>query len=39
MEHLKAILRLGASPLVQIRDPLRETYDRIARRGEALARL
>jgi hypothetical protein len=38
-EHLKALLRLGVSPLVSIPDPLSETYDRVARRGEALARL
>jgi hypothetical protein len=35
-EHLKALLRLGASPFVQMRDPIQEAYERIAARAEQL---
>ncbi|KXF75450.1 hypothetical protein ATN84_19515 [Paramesorhizobium deserti] len=33
-QHLKALLRLGASCLVPVRDPIREAYERIAARAE-----
>lgn len=35
-EHLKALVRIGASPFIRMEDPLAEIYDRIARRGEQL---
>ena len=35
--HLKALLRLGISQVVDVRDPLQRTYDRIAARGTDLA--
>lgn len=35
-EHLKALLRLGASPFVQMHDPVQEAYERIAARAELL---
>ena len=31
--HLKALLRLGISHVVDVRDPIQRTYDRIAARG------
>ena len=34
--HLKALLGLGASCFVDVRDPLQESYDRIAARAEEL---
>lgn len=36
-ENLKALLLLGASYLVAVRDPVHETWDRLAARGEQLA--
>ena len=35
--HLKALLRLGISHVVDVRDPIQRTYDRIAARGTDLA--
>ena len=35
-EHLKALLRLGVSPFVLMRDPIQEAYERIAARTEEL---
>ena len=35
--HLKALLRLGISHVVDVRDPIQRTYDRIAARGRDLA--
>ena len=35
--HLKALLRLGISRVVDVRDPLQRTYDRVAARGTDLA--
>ena len=32
--HLKALLALSVSPLVQVRDPLQEAYERIAARAQ-----
>ena len=34
--HVAALLRLGVSPLVDVRDPLQRAYDRIAARADAL---
>jgi hypothetical protein len=38
-EHLAALLRIGASPFVQVRDPLREIRARLAARSEELCAL
>lgn len=35
-EHLKALLRLGVSPFVQMHDPIQEAYERIAARADQL---
>jgi Hint domain len=35
--HFKALLRLGISHVVDVRDPIQRTYDRIAARGTDLA--
>ncbi|MEK1886989.1 MAG: Hint domain-containing protein [Phyllobacterium sp.] len=35
--NLKALLRLGVSPFVQMRDPIQEAYERIVARTEGLA--
>ena len=35
--HLKALLRLGISRVVDVRDPIQRAYDRIAARGTDLA--
>ena len=35
-QHLKALLLLGVSPFVQLRDPVRDIYERIAVRAEQL---
>jgi hypothetical protein len=35
--HLKALLRLGISHVVDVRDPIQRAYDRIAARGTNLA--
>ena len=34
--HFKALLRLGISHVVDVRDPIQRTYDRIAARGSEL---
>ena len=33
-EHLKALIRMGVSPFVTMRDPVREAHERIAARAE-----
>nr|WP_046862033.1 Hint domain-containing protein [Microvirga massiliensis] len=35
-EHLRALMLLGLSPLLQVRDPLKDAYERIAARAEEL---
>jgi hypothetical protein len=35
--HLKALLRLGISRVVDVRDPIQKAYDRIVARGTDLA--
>lgn len=35
-EHFKALLRMGVSPFVKMRDPIQEAYRRIAERAEEL---
>jgi len=36
-EHLEALLRMGASCLVPVRDPIQEAYERIAARAEEVS--
>jgi hypothetical protein len=35
-EHLKALLRLGVSRFVELRDPVQDAYEKIAARGRQL---